>query len=157
MSEIKYDWVKKQVWEIADKKPDSKDAWMTKALTGKTSISNAQDVFVVQSALVSLWYKPWKIDGIFRTPAQQKSWVDSNTMKAVREFQRNNKLNPDGQVWEKTIAKLIDQLTNCEILPVVTGKPNNEGIKTVIKPAPVIPPVAVLAQQPVQSEWIKKH
>lgn len=106
MSDISYDWAEEQVGDLQDKSPDNKDAWISNALKGKNRIVNARDVFVIQSALKSLWYDPGKIDGVYREKWRNTSY----TITAVRDFQAENWLAVDGQVWPKTIAKLIEKL-----------------------------------------------
>ena len=54
MSDIQHDWVREQVGNLQNKSPDNKDEWIGNALKGKKGIVNAQDVFVIQSALKAL-------------------------------------------------------------------------------------------------------
>ena len=66
MSDIQHDWVRSQVGNLQDKSPDNKDAWITNALKNKKSITNAQDVFIVQNALKVLGFDPGKLDGVYK-------------------------------------------------------------------------------------------
>lgn len=54
----------------------------------------------VQTALSRLWYNAGKIDGFY--------W--KNTVKAVKEFQKNNNLKADWISWSDTINKIIQLL-----------------------------------------------
>ncbi len=54
MSDIQHEWVKNQVGNLKDKDPKGENKWITDSLKDKKGIANAQDVFVVQSALNAL-------------------------------------------------------------------------------------------------------
>jgi peptidoglycan hydrolase-like protein with peptidoglycan-binding domain len=165
-------WVKESVWDFRSKTPNDNDAWITLALKNKTGISNAQkagisnaqDAFVIQSALAKLGFKPWKIDGIFRTTAQKNAWTISETMKAVTDFQKANKLiSTNGQVWKETINALIEQLANYKIpAPAVAVKPTPQGVNTsVTAPAFIAPsktPVSAnTASSIITTTWLEKR
>ena len=118
MSDIQHDWIKEQVGDLQNKSPDNKDSWISNALKGKKSIVNAQDVFVIQSALKSLWHDPWKVDGVYK-----EKWKNiSKTIDAVKDFQNKNWLTVDWQVWPETIAKLLEKL-GTPAVPVDAARP----------------------------------
>ena len=65
-------------------------------------------IMAVQIALSSVGYDAGKIDWILKN-----RWAKtSKTVDAIRRFQRDNELRPDGQPGSKTITKLLEKLWN---------------------------------------------
>jgi len=65
-------------------------------------------IMAVQIALSSVGYDVGKIDWILKN-----RWAKtSKTVDAIRRFQRDNELRPDGQPGSKTITKLLEKLWN---------------------------------------------
>jgi peptidoglycan hydrolase-like protein with peptidoglycan-binding domain len=124
MAEIQHDWVRQQVWDLADKTPNNENQWITNALKGKTRITNAQDVFLVQSALSSLGYTVGAIDGVYK----DKSATTSKTIEAVKKFQIDNGLVDDGQVWPLTFAKLTEKISTQKSETKQETKPDPQEI-----------------------------
>jgi len=111
MSDRQHGWLNEQVGNLQNTAPDNKDAWIITALIEKKGIVNAQDVFLLQSALQSLWYYDGKVNGAFSSLSQNSSGEVSNLTDAIRNFQINNNLPPNGHVWPETIAMLIKKLS----------------------------------------------
>lgn len=126
MSEIRYSWVEEQVWALKDKTPNDR-SWISNSLTQmrNKTITNAQDVFVVQNALKSLGYNPGKLDGVYRN-ADKK--YNSETMMAVREFQKDNNIQVDGQAGPETIGKLLEKLWTNTVVEKVPEKRKSETV-----------------------------
>ena len=65
-------------------------------------------IMAVQIALSSVGYDAGKVDWILKN-----RWAKtSKTVDAIRRFQRDNELRPDGQPGSKTITKLLEKLWN---------------------------------------------
>ena len=63
-------------------------------------------IMAVQIALSSVGYDVGKVDWILRN-----KWAKtSKTLEAIKHFQRDNWLKPDGQPGSKTITKLLEKL-----------------------------------------------
>lgn len=110
MSEIQHRWVKEQVGDLTNPEKQ-KDAWISKwieAIHAKGKIVNAQDVFVVQNALKTLWHDPGKLDGVYKAHDQS----ESHTMRAAKSFQKASGLVEDGWVGPKTLAKMVELFKN---------------------------------------------
>ena len=99
----KIDVVKTYLSALYDevKDMDTKSAWQYLVKRGNTSAW----IMAVQIALESLWkeeYDLGRIDGIFK-----KGWT---TEKAIKKFQGDNGLNPDGAPGKDTIRVLLEKL-----------------------------------------------
>ena len=65
-------------------------------------------IMAVQIALSSVGYDVGKVDWILKN-----RWAKtSKTVDAIKRFQRDNELRPDGQPGSKTITKLLEKLWN---------------------------------------------
>ena len=61
-------------------------------------------IMAVQILLESQGYDVGKIDGIFRS----KNQTESNTMKAIKKFQREHGLTPNGIINKATVQALLE-------------------------------------------------
>ena len=61
-------------------------------------------LMAVQILLESQGYDVGKIDGIFRS----KNQTESNTMKAIKKFQREHGLTPNGIINKATVQALLE-------------------------------------------------
>jgi hypothetical protein len=65
-------------------------------------------IMAVQILLKNKWFNVWKIDWILKS-----QWkATSNTMEAIKEFQRQNWLTDDGAPGPDTIKKLLEMFGN---------------------------------------------
>ena len=116
VSKAGVDWVDKQLRAELDNLQQSKfdkniSIKYLQKLKNKSSYNELMKdnswatIVAVQVLLKELGFYNWKIDGILKT----KWKVTSQTMEAVRAFQRKNGLTPDGVPGPSTIRKLLEK------------------------------------------------
>lgn len=96
-------------WENVEYHMDLVKEYLQYCIQNENFQVNSAVVMAVQIALESLEkeeYDVWKIDGLLT----RSSWKTSKTQKAIRQFQKDNKIHVDWFPWKETIQKVLDIL-----------------------------------------------
>ena len=116
-----------------------KDKTYSELLTSKNT---SAWIMAVQIALCSVGYDTVKVDGILKN----KWATTSNTINAIKRFQSDNSLKPDGKPGSKTITKLLEKLWELPSRPVAAETPAEIPAET-----PAETPVETPAETPVET------
>lgn len=112
--DVQEDQIKKsffeRTWDKVEYHMDLVVKYLQSCIENEDFQVNSAVVMAVQIALELIEYDVWKIDWLLT----RNSWKLSKTQKALRLFQKNNKIRVDWFPWKETIQKILDILWNSQ-------------------------------------------